>query len=535
MTGRAGWGGGRWGRHWEQAARRSCLACSLVYCAVCGLLGRGLCAAWPGLPLHGECRDQRREGQPIVRGHRRASSVCAVRPREFLALRTEHGVVAFAWTLVWPGRLCTQYLLIPLVHLLPCSCPRAASLHLADCTTTAHTSTTIQHRLPSTHTAHNLPSTPTAHTLPSTAHSTEPAVRSLRRAIRPRGRCTRLRCTHPGPLLPAPVAPVLSAIMADIQTSFAFLHDNIPRWLQDVAAIETNMVALQSQLSRVPVSRAYPFKKRSGSVESIREEPPASAAGQKRKEPSLLSAHPSGPSKLRSRTMVVVHYDGHIQASLELLVRAIGTGRNMLRKAKMAAKMEAMAAMAASSSDDDDDDDNDNDNDESNAIMAKIGYRHRGLSSMRTRGMMRMTERTSSTSLERFDTADKALEEAQALCERAAHQSLREGDCRKELNGVRGFFNEVAELAKTEVARHAAQKLIADEKEQQPVLHQLPLPGKQSSTPLPDVEKDLIPTRMPPTITTNNTSKVIDIEIDDEEDSDHASFVLPPLRLSSRV
>ncbi|KAK7188060.1 hypothetical protein DPSP01_001605 [Paraphaeosphaeria sporulosa] len=330
--------------------------------------------------------------------------------------------------------------------------------------------------------------------------------------------------------------------MGDTEKSFTFLHDNIPHWLDDVAGIEEKIVAMQSELSKIPVSRSLPFKKRSGSVESIRdlnairEEPDASATGahksepaaRKRKEPSLLSGQQSGPSKLRSRTMIVVNYDGHIQTSFEQLVRAIGTGRNMLRKGKMAAKMDAMAAMAGSSSDDDDDD-------ESNAVMAKIGYRHRGLSSMRARGMMRVTQNSSNTPVERFDTADKALEEAQALCERAAHQSLREGDCRKELGGVRRYFNEVVELAKTEVAQCTAQKLVADEKEQQQVLRPGPKPERQSSMPLPDVEKELMPTIIPPAISTNNTSKVIDIEIDDEEDSDDGSFVMPPVRLTSRV
>ncbi|KAL1591378.1 hypothetical protein SLS60_011991 [Paraconiothyrium brasiliense] len=332
--------------------------------------------------------------------------------------------------------------------------------------------------------------------------------------------------------------------MGDIEKSFAFLHENIPQWLTNVAEIEKKIVAMQSELSKIPVSRSLPFKKRTGSVESIRdldairEEPDALAAGahqseptaRKRKEPSLLSGQQSGPSKLRSRTMIVVNYDGQIQTSFEHLVRAIGTGRNMLRKGKMAAKMDAMAAMAGSSDDDDDDDNS------SSAIMAKIGYRHRGLSSMRARGMMRMTEGTSSTPVECFDTADKALEEAQALCERAAHQSLREGDCRKELDSVRKHFNEVAELAKTEVARYNAQKLAATEKQQEEALRQGPKPEQQPTITLPDIEKKSIPPVIRPSIPTYNSStKVIDIEIDDEEDTDDANFVIPPIRLTSRV
>lgn len=324
--------------------------------------------------------------------------------------------------------------------------------------------------------------------------------------------------------------------MNEIEKAFSFLHDNLPQWLGNVAEIENKIVAMQSELSKIPVSRSLPFKKRTGSMESIRDldairetpEPAQTEAHhsepitRKRKEPSLLSGRQSGPTKLRSRTMIVVNYDGQIQTAFEQLVRMIGTGRNMLRKGKMSAKMEAMAALAASDDEDDDDD--------SNAIMSKIGYRHRG--GFRT---LRMVE-TSGTPVERFDTADKALEEAQALCERAAHQSLREGDCRKELDGVRRHFSEVAGTAKTEVARYAAQKLVANEKEAQETAKQESRSAKRTSVLLPDIQKKSIPTVIPPAIPTyNSNSKIVDIEIDDEEDDEELTFVMPPIRLTSRV
>ena len=328
----------------------------------------------------------------------------------------------------------------------------------------------------------------------------------------------------------------------EIQNAFSYLDGNIPQWFDNVAEIQQKMVALQSELSKIPVSRSLPFKKRTGSMESIRDldairegtQPAETQAHQsepttrKRKEPSLLSGQQSGPSKLRARTMIVVTYDGQIQTAFEQLVRAIGTGRNMLRKAKMAAKLEAMAALAGSSDEDEDDDD-------SHAIMSKIGYRHRsGLPSMRARAPVRMPT-TNGTPIERFDTADKALEEAQALCERAAHQSLREGDCRKELEGVRRHFTQVVDIAKDEVARHAAQTPVANEKEQ---VTTAPQPEKRTTISIPDIKKDPIPAVITPAIQYNPTSKVFDIEIDDEDDEDdttHLNFVMPPVRLTSRV
>jgi len=317
--------------------------------------------------------------------------------------------------------------------------------------------------------------------------------------------------------------------MTDIEKSFAYLHDNLPLWMKNVAEIEQKMVAMQSELAKAPISKSLPMKRRTGSVESIRdldaihEDSSTSGAAQqsmptarKRKTASLLSGQASGPVKMRSRTMIVVHYDGQIQFLFEQLVRAIATGRNMLRKGKMAAKMDAMAALANSSDEDEDD-----------ALMSKIGYRYRtGLASMRARSaMIRLADEN--TPIERFDTTDKALEQAQALCEKAAHQSLREGDCRKELNGVTTFFLEVQGIAKSETARHAARR----EKEQRDAAH-----NTEELTPPPEaeLEKHIIPTVVPAVIDVHAPAKVVDIEVDDEEDDD-TPFVMPPIRLTSRV
>lgn len=52
-----------------------------------------------------------------------------------------------------------------------------------------------------------------------------------------------------------------------------------------------------------------------------------------------------------------------------------------------------------------------------------------------------------------FDHADKCLEMAQSLCEVAAHQFLRDGDCRAELEGTRLRFEGCLRVAEQEVAR----------------------------------------------------------------------------------
>ncbi|PVI04653.1 hypothetical protein DM02DRAFT_611275 [Periconia macrospinosa] len=358
--------------------------------------------------------------------------------------------------------------------------------------------------------------------------------------------------------------------MSDIETSFSFIHQNIPAWVKQVAEIEDKVVRLQEELAKVPAQRSVPLKRKTNSVESLRDIdvdaqvttsaspiPATSAATRKRKSPSVLSGNASGPSKYRSRQMIVVAYDGEIQKSFEQLVRAIGTGRNLLRKGKMAAKLEAMTALAGLHDDDDDED-----VEEDGAILtSKIGYRHRtGLSAMRDRAMAvaraGVADNTS-TPVQSFDSTDKALELAQNLCEKAAHQILREGDCRNNLRVVRGHMEEAQEMAKREVARHAANREEREKEEREKAerekaegekqeLAVTPPPTKMdpiqcipsaqpSAEPItPPDSTNILPVDITPSDGGLNAAKTMEIEVDDEED-DGAEFVMPPLRFRTRA
>ncbi|KAF2121519.1 hypothetical protein BDV96DRAFT_609555 [Lophiotrema nucula] len=318
--------------------------------------------------------------------------------------------------------------------------------------------------------------------------------------------------------------------MSDIERSFTFLNDSIPAWFKQLTEIEEKVAHMRDEIAKVPVSRSPPLKRRTGSVESIRdldaiiEDASTSNTPQqtpvmnrKRKTASVLSGQASGPLKYRTRMMVIVQYDGQIQKSFETLVRNIGTGRNMLRKGKMAAKMEALAELAGSEDDSEGDDDD---------VMAKIGYRHRaGLSSMRARGAVGIVPgRAGASSQEMFDTTDKSLETAQGLCEKAAHQSLRDGDCRKELESARKHFENVLAIANQQVAKYTAQKEKEVQKETSNI--DAPVPTSLQLKPtMPDIRATVAAA---PT-----TAKAVDIEIDDESDND--DFVMPPIRLTSRA
>lgn len=344
--------------------------------------------------------------------------------------------------------------------------------------------------------------------------------------------------------------------MPEIEKSFVYLQDNIPQWLQDITRVEEKVAAMQHDLLSISTS-ASPFaKRRTESMESLRPDrldaiaehaAPAPSHGaqtdpvgnRKRKTLSVLSGHASGPARFR-RTMVITSYDGDMQKSLELLVRAIGTGRNLLRKAKMEAKMNELAALAESSEDDDEADE-----DEDDAIMAKVSYRPR-MSSMRARAAARRSGAGGGTApVTLFDTTDKTLEHSQSLCEKAAHLTLRDGDCRKELEGIRKSLDDVFQTATTEAAKCAASRSLAPPEltshdtsdtsvssvEQPSYKRHFP----QISTPSPESpleSKSNFPAVVATAVPTSTKNMVIEVDDDDEEDEE--DFVMPAVRLTSR-
>ncbi|KAH8728674.1 hypothetical protein GQ44DRAFT_608896 [Phaeosphaeriaceae sp. PMI808] len=347
--------------------------------------------------------------------------------------------------------------------------------------------------------------------------------------------------------------------MAEIKKSFTFLQDSIPQWLQDITGVEAKVTAMQEKMVRVPTVSS-PFAKHTtpsielmqlGTVCAIPEQAAPSQGAQtdpignrKRKTLSLLSGNVSGPSRHRPRTMVVVDYDGDMQKSFELLVRAIGTGRNLLRKAKMEAKMQELAALAGES---ESEEENEADDDNEEAIIAKISYRPRMLS-MRARATARNSSRpgiggAANSPVVLFDTTDKTLESAQSLCETAAHLVIRDGDCRKELGVIRKTLTDVLEIAKTEAAKYPAATL-QDLQQTRPQdapdasLSSIDSPYKKH---FPHISAPAA-SRLPPNntvtqipITTLSTGpKSMEIEVDENDEDEEEDFKMPPVRFTSR-
>lgn len=233
---------------------------------------------------------------------------------------------------------------------------------------------------------------------------------------------------------------------------------------------------------------------------------------------SVASAEGQTP-KYRTRSMIIVYYDSYVQSFFEELVKFVSASRNMMRKAKMAAKVAQIKRLAEMEMPDDSDEDGDDTGDPTTTRSAAtataaltdqstntdlkvaaaasapltadtaleagtgtdgedempalrfVSTRRMPPTVVRThnlltqssagRGMYARTGGprsygrgpTSGDPPDVYDELDKGLEYVQSMCEHAAHQFLRDGDCAEEVANIQRRMGETRELADKEMAR----------------------------------------------------------------------------------
>ena len=154
----------------------------------------------------------------------------------------------------------------------------------------------------------------------------------------------------------------------------------------------------------------------------------------KRKPRSSFSGA-SGPRQYRTRSMIIVYYDSAIQEAFESLVRSIASARNNLRKGKTAVSFKARMASLG---------------------MDETLFAHPDdlallYPKMRRSRFHRSNQHTPPAEhVPAFEEADQHLEAAQSLCEVAAHQFLRDGDCSDEIEGTKIQFKDCLGVAQRE-------------------------------------------------------------------------------------
>lgn len=268
----------------------------------------------------------------------------------------------------------------------------------------------------------------------------------------------------------------MTAKSIDATSSFASLLENLPAWKEQVAALIAHTTQKQQEFraeyTRL-VHQARPRKQRSESVCSVHSNKDSgeeirkarcsktpsipdpvdisplvagnrfiyAQANKKRKPGTSFRSGASGPLKFRSKQAVVIYYDSHVQDEFGSLVKALGACRNNLRKGKMAYSVTrglqlptlrrgADRASASPSMD---------------SIRSSLVSRP----SPQVKTSKEQTVKSSSTPKGEaaFLLVDQELEKCQNLCETAAHQFLRDGDCKLEMDTVMQHFENVLDLA----------------------------------------------------------------------------------------
>ncbi|KAF9774775.1 hypothetical protein IL306_007192 [Fusarium sp. DS 682] len=159
----------------------------------------------------------------------------------------------------------------------------------------------------------------------------------------------------------------------------------------------------------------------------------------KPKSPSMMS-NEDAPAAYRTRSMIIVYYDSYVQSFFDDLVRFVSSSRNLMRKAKMAARVAQIKKLAEQ------DVSEDGNNDDALPSLRYMSSRRFGPMSIARPG-------AGDQPPDVYDKLDKGLEFVQSMCEHGAHQFLRDGDCNDEINKVQKRLSEVLEMAKTEMER----------------------------------------------------------------------------------
>ncbi|KAK3337920.1 hypothetical protein B0H65DRAFT_307532 [Neurospora tetraspora] len=220
---------------------------------------------------------------------------------------------------------------------------------------------------------------------------------------------------------------------------------------------------------------------------------------------SVMSAENADkPPKYRSRSMIIVYYDSYVQSFFEELVKFVSASRNMMRKAKMAAKVAQIKRLAELNTPPDDDDNGGdaangelvpdpkavNNIDASAAALAaeNLDPVQAMLAARRARDQVRMLAQGGgvranplagirmSAAMGRagarqppqgagpdvYDALDNGLEFVQSMCEHAAHQFLRDGDCGEEVTKIKQRLSQTKDLASKEMERVRREDLGGD-------------------------------------------------------------------------
>ncbi|KAL6719095.1 hypothetical protein ACLMJK_003330 [Lecanora helva] len=341
--------------------------------------------------------------------------------------------------------------------------------------------------------------------------------------------------------------------------SFTHLIDNVPVWL---ARLDNLTVQVAEQNARfIQVSQhSEQLRKKNNSTESLRPindnldegnvvpndvyAPPdpsyrclahasrpkvaanhalIAAEIRRKRKPGSNDSHASGHARYRTKSMVIVYYDSAIQDAFDSLVRSIAGARNTLRKGKISASFKTR--------------------------LETLGVEDpcSGATVFKMTGSKMITpslpadrfgpDRLKKGDRSCFEDADQDLETAQNLCEVAAHQFLRDGDCRPEIDGTRKKFQHCLEVAKKEIEQLQAEEPEGTPREPKKEPPKVARVEKPAEVPvvLDYMDEKMESKMQPEPLKQINLAGTGTIEIDEGSDSESVQIDLSTVRRTQRI
>ncbi|PNY25425.1 Uncharacterized protein TCAP_04637 [Tolypocladium capitatum] len=154
------------------------------------------------------------------------------------------------------------------------------------------------------------------------------------------------------------------------------------------------------------------------------------------------------PPTYRTRSVIIVYYDSYVQGFFDELVRFVSCSRNLMRKARMAARVAQIKRMAELEMPDGDN----GGGDDGLPSLRYMSTRRLGPVSAMGRPQPGGSD-AADAELGVYETLDRALEFVQSTCEHGAHRFLRDADCEEEINKIRARMAEVLATAEKKMER----------------------------------------------------------------------------------
>jgi hypothetical protein len=344
----------------------------------------------------------------------------------------------------------------------------------------------------------------------------------------------------------------------DALNSFRSLLDKIPAWITGLEAILENATERQNELlfANQPADSDRTLVRKRSKTSSLRskrskhEESPVQTAlyqapiheittpvptllrpqlphmtesdalrlsQRKRKTFSACSGDESGPSKYRSRALVVVYYDGDVQKRFTEFVQAVASSRNDIRKSKLSAKVDNFSRSRSPSSGSGS---SGSVGEETTKSLGTFTYK---TTRLRLQDLSAVSMPDGSKAL---DKVDGLLEQSQTLCEHAAHQVLRDGDCAQEVSQAKELLLQARTCAEREMP--SLERIAAADEERRARSEERQRTERSRHPPPPaDSEKIELLSREP----SSDTLEVDEIEVDDEDEDSDAELDMSAIKL----